>query len=253
MRQSGAENTAESESADRDSSSHVCSSFLEAARIDHFRCVEALLMKRIQRQQQQPGKEEGNAEAGAEIDKIDLEEKSDSSGKNALMYAAELGHLKTVVALLDGGAFVDATSANGHTALMYSAANGHLSCVQELLARKADLHMKAHRGQVTALMLVILSLDTLFPLSIFYDSLRTNFLSVHVYMTSLFQCLIYHVVQFLNRYASRHGYNDVVNLLLDNGAATDARDSANRNALFYSSYFGTHPQTTRLLLKRSGK
>ena len=55
------------------------------------------------------------------------------------------------------------------------------------------------------------------------------------------------------RYASRHGHDDVVNLLLDNGAVIDARDGANRNALSHSSSYGTHSHTTQLLLNRSGK
>ena len=134
---------------------HVCSSFLDAAKIDHSECVEKLLLRRTQERE---GRDEGEGyhEATMEATTTNIEERSEKTGKSALMYASELGHTNTLLTLLHGGAVVDALSTNGHSALMYAAGNGHLDCVKELLAMKADVHMKTHRGQITALMLVII-------------------------------------------------------------------------------------------------
>ena len=135
---------------------HICSSFLDAARYDHSKCVENLLLRATRQQRGINGDELGKEEAEVEKETTDIniDERSESTGKNALMYASELGYTKTLLALLDGGAVVDAVSANGHTALMYAAANGFFHCVKILLERKADVHIRTHRGQTTALMLV---------------------------------------------------------------------------------------------------
>ena len=122
---------------------HLCPTFLAAAKSDHPWCIDELL------KQQQKGRE------GADIE-TDTEEKDYSTGKSALMYAAELGHIDAMCVLIDGGAVVDATSINGHTPLMYAAANGHFHCVRALLERDANVHSKAHKGQ-TALMLVLIT------------------------------------------------------------------------------------------------
>ena len=127
---------------------HLCPTFLAAAKSDHPWCIDELL------KQQQRGREEAAA-TETDID-TDTEEKDYGTGKSALMYAAELGHIDAMCVLIDGGAVVDATSINGHTPLMYAAANGHFHCVRALLERDANVHSKAHKGQ-TALMLVLIT------------------------------------------------------------------------------------------------
>src|SRR5437764_8207499 len=60
----------------------------------------------------------------------------------ALLAAAKKGDAKTVKALLDKGAPVNAKNAYGATALYFAADKGHLEAVKILLQHKADVNVK---------------------------------------------------------------------------------------------------------------
>src|SRR5713101_5537253 len=59
-----------------------------------------------------------------------------------LLTAAKKGDAKTVKALLDKGAAVNAKNAYGATALYFAADKGHLEVVKVLLQHKADVNVK---------------------------------------------------------------------------------------------------------------
>lgn len=61
---------------------------------------------------------------------------------NALITAAENGHLNAVKVLLDNGAWVDAS---GGRPLFYSVLNGHFDVVKYLVDRGADIHIGRNR------------------------------------------------------------------------------------------------------------
>ncbi len=68
-------------------------------------------------------------------------------GATLLHNAAEAGNPRTVRALLDAGADVDARTATGWTALMVAAGRGHLAAVHELLRDGADMEARNAQGQ----------------------------------------------------------------------------------------------------------
>jgi ankyrin repeat protein len=70
--------------------------------------------------------------------------------------AVKAGDVKTLEALLDAGADVDAKDEHGQTALMNAARDGHAPVVRLLVARGADLNHTA-KFNLSALMLAVLN------------------------------------------------------------------------------------------------
>ncbi|KAJ1491678.1 ankyrin repeat-containing domain protein [Baffinella frigidus] len=69
---------------------------------------------------------------------------SDHTGITALHAAVQKeGHLDVVVALLENGAEVDASTAKGNTPLMYACAGGHMECTGVLLEYGASPNIKS--------------------------------------------------------------------------------------------------------------
>jgi ankyrin repeat protein len=85
-------------------------------------------------------------DAGAEL------EARTELGESALVLAADNGWAEGAAMLLERGADVNARMSNGWTALMRAADKGHSEIVGILLENKADANLKATDGGLTALM-----------------------------------------------------------------------------------------------------
>jgi hypothetical protein len=76
--------------------------------------------------------------------------KRDEFEYNALMIACQIGHLKSVILLLDYGAYVNDSNKYG-TPLIFASKNGHYDIVRYLIGRHANINDTDHNGN-TALM-----------------------------------------------------------------------------------------------------
>ncbi|KAF4415116.1 ankyrin repeat domain-containing [Fusarium acutatum] len=63
----------------------------------------------------------------------------DTSGRTALLWAAENGHEAVVQLLLDWDAYIEAADDDGWTPLLRDAANGHAAIVRLLLDKGAHI------------------------------------------------------------------------------------------------------------------
>ncbi|GBG26832.1 Ankyrin repeat domain-containing protein 1 [Hondaea fermentalgiana] len=77
---------------------------------------------------------------------IDIDGKS-SSGKTALISAAEHGHVGTVIALFGRGANLEETDLHGNTALLRAASKGHLEVLVMLLSAGASDVARNDKGE----------------------------------------------------------------------------------------------------------
>ena len=77
----------------------------------------------------------------------------DVQNRTALMYAAQIGDLGVVNALIKAGANVNAKANGGWTALMAAASNGRLGVVNALIEAGADVNAKKDISGRTPLML----------------------------------------------------------------------------------------------------
>ncbi|OBT77083.1 hypothetical protein VF21_02890 [Pseudogymnoascus sp. 05NY08] len=71
----------------------------------------------------------------------------DETGRTALSWAAEEGHMAVVMLLLEKGAEVESKDNDGQTPLSFAAAKGHLKMVKLLLEKGADIESKDNDGQ----------------------------------------------------------------------------------------------------------
>ncbi|MDQ6700773.1 MAG: ankyrin repeat domain-containing protein, partial [Acidobacteriota bacterium] len=84
------------------------------------------------------------------------------AGVNAwtpLMHAVHKHQTGSAIALLKGGAAIDATMQDGKTALMMAAGYGHADMVRVLLDRGADAHLKTRSGETALTFAVLGSTD----------------------------------------------------------------------------------------------
>lgn len=78
--------------------------------------------------------------------KIELDSK-DNAGMTALCYAAQLGHVELLNALLTAGADINATDKQGDTALHYAARRGELAGISALIEHGASVKLVNARGE----------------------------------------------------------------------------------------------------------
>lgn len=111
------------------------------------------------RQPRRQAERQKQAEPGINCADMDHFCSEDQTGAcNALMRAAESGHLKEVQTLLDRGADANARGPGGHSALTLAAVAGHLEIVRALLKAGADPNYRTasfHFGEFSALMSAI--------------------------------------------------------------------------------------------------
>ena len=88
----------------------------------------------------------------------DPNEPAGGNGWTPLMHAIHTNQKGSVIALLDGGASVDARGADGMTPLMMAAGYGYTDIVSVLLDRGADAHLQLDDGE-NALSLAVLGMS----------------------------------------------------------------------------------------------
>jgi len=166
----------------------------------------------------------------------------DSSGKTALMYAAEAGHLQVVSVLMLYRADVNVANLDGWTATIFAVScaqsaeetdsQGHDSCVIELLKGKANPNAKTSTG-MTALHVACASGRLELALNLLTHGADPNITGSDG-MTPL-------------ALASDGGHAEVVSALLEAGSSVDAADVDGRTALMFASALGHQDVVAALL------
>ena len=153
-----------------------------------------------------------------------------STGTTALYEASGEGQAELVKLLLEKGASVNAKNVGGCTPLLLASENGQLEVVRLLLKKGADVNAQASYNVVENSATPLIGAT---KLRIDYDSLGAGPLQGKRAVCS----------------DKKHGYFDVVKVLLDNGAKVDVTDNWDITALTYASKNG-QVDVVKLLLDR---
>ena len=135
------------------------------------------------------------------------------------MHAAEYGHLKTVLALIEKKAYVNQQDTFGNTALMLAAMNGRLEIAEILIAKGANVNQQNNFGY-TALMRAA---D--------YGHLKTVLALIENGADVNQQDTFGHTALML---AARYGHFNIVQELIINGADVNPQDCLGYTALMYA-------------------
>jgi ankyrin repeat protein len=178
----------------------------------------------------------------------------------ALWYASADGYLDAVKLLLEKGSTVDAKDSDQATPLLVAAENGHLEVVRLLLSKGAAVNAAAdeasrHNGATPLVGATKTAGDYQAPIG----GVRENSVSSkHGYLEVV--SLLLDKGATVNKkdnfgataliYASENGQAEVVSLLLAKGAQVDAKTNEGKPALYYAS---GHPDVAKLLVEKGAK
>lgn len=104
-----------------------------------------------------------------------------TGGMTALLHAAREGHLEAAMALLDGGADIDQTSADGTSPLLIATLNGQFDLALRLVERGADPDIAARTDGATPLFAVLnthWAPKSNYPQPRAHDNQRTEYMDV---------------------------------------------------------------------------
>jgi ankyrin repeat protein len=170
----------------------------------------------------------------------------DSSGKTALMHAAEVGNLAMLKVLLSAGGDVQRTDARDKTAILYAVATGDLEIVAALLDAGADPDAQAADGS-TALILAAGEGRTdicqrLLAAGASVDRFgEPGITASHVRGTlGKSEWLTFQPLSAVMR-AAAAGHLETVRLLIASGADVNARDAVGNTALLQAAWGGHWP------------
>ncbi|KAI1754549.1 ankyrin repeat-containing domain protein [Xylaria castorea] len=157
-------------------------------------------------------------------------------GRTPLIWAAENGHEETVKLLLDSGAYVEATDYRyGRTPLIWAAKNGHEKIVKLLLDSSAYIEATDQQfGQTPLIWAAENRHEKIVKLLL--DS------GAHIEATN-------RRGQTPLLWAANHEHEKIVKLLLDSGAHTEATNRRGQTPLLWAANHG-HEKTVKLLLNR---
>lgn len=175
----------------------------------------------------------------------------------ALWYASADGNLEAARLLLDKGAMVDAKDSDNSTPLLIAAENGQLEVVRLLLSKGAAVNSAAdeasrHNGATPLIGATKGAQDYQAPIG---GVRATSPNRKHGYLEVV--SLLLEKGAAVNKkdnfgataliYASENGQVDVVSLLLAKGAMVDAKTNEGKPALYYAS---GNPDVTKVLLEK---
>ena len=157
------------------------------------------------------------------------------TGKNAMIIAAQKGHLELVKALYILGANIDETDSEGKTSLYWASSNGHYATVQYLLSLGADSG-KSNKERMTALMIA---------------SQKGHSETVRIlikYAVNAEQSDNEGKTAFV--IACQEGHEEISQILIENGADVNKSDKEGRTALMIACQEG-HEETAKMLIQHS--
>jgi ankyrin repeat protein len=173
--------------------------------------------------------------------------------------SAEKGDLKAIQLFLSAGIDCNSQSANGSTALMAAAKNGRIDVVNKLLDQKANIDAQGKQG-VTALMLAAENNQVEIVKLLLKKNADPNLedqtgwsaLMKAVYQgnTGCVEALAARSRQEVNRgllVAALTGHQEIVKILLDNGAEVDSRAEDGRTPLMLAAGKGDNDLVAFLL------
>jgi len=182
----------------------------------------------------------------------DVDSRGKSSGATALMVASELGYVKIVKLLIEGGANIDFITQNRLNALKIASQYGHIEIVEILINYGANLNVQnqfgvnalmtaSQKGYIKIVRLLIenganLDLVNNRGFSALMSSLVESFTDVSKLLIESganldIQSLIGETALML---ASQHGHTEIVKLLIDNGANLHIKDDEGWTALMWA-------------------
>lgn len=195
--------------------------------------------------------------------------KADAGGATPLMYAIHFNKVAAAKLLLEKGADVNAKASTGQTALFEAAANGQLEIVKLLLAKGATVNFTIHNNSegddpgCTPLVLAAENgqLDVV-KLLLEKDAdvnVRCSYNTIHECATPLIgACEVARDFERLgggplpgSRVATtkKHGYLEIVKLLLEKGAKVDVKNNFGNTALLIAAGNGQSEVVKALLDK----
>jgi ankyrin repeat protein len=189
------------------------------------------------------------------------------SSATPLMYAINFGRVEMVRLLLSRGADVNAHASNGQTALFGASACGQIEAAQLLLEKGAAVNFAVPDSAAgddpdSTPLLLAAENGHLEVVKLLLDNgadvnARASYNSAHQSATPLIGATMLGVnFQGYDYIAGirvatdkRHGYLEVVKVLVDKGAELDATDNLGHTALFYAA-LNEQLEVARLLLER---
>ena len=172
---------------------------------------------------------------------------STTDGKTALMLAAQQGRTDLIRMLLDAGATINSTNTRGGTALMYAAVVGDPATVELLLARGAAMNVQSSNGWTALMIAAVKGYDELVRL-LLRRGADANLRDIYGWtplMRAAYENRLIVVRSLLAsqsakvnasndsgatalHQAARRGHLQVVQLLIDSGADSGAKDIRGR-------------------------
>ena len=195
--------------------------------------------------------------------------KADAGGATPLMYAIHFNKVEAAKLFLEKGADVDAKVSNGQTALFEAAANGQLEVVKLLLAKGATVNFTIHdnsQGDDPGCTPLVLAAENgqLDVVKLLVEkgadvNVRCSYNTIHECATPLIgACEVARDFDRLgggplpgSRVATtrKHGYLEIVKLLLDKGAKVDVKNNFGNTALLIAAGNG-QSEVVKLLLDK---
>ncbi|KAI8714627.1 hypothetical protein NCS52_01183000 [Fusarium sp. LHS14.1] len=163
--------------------------------------------------------------------------------KTALIEASKGGHVEVVRILLEAGVNIEARVENGSTALIAASKGGHVEVVRILLEAGANIEARAEDGRTPLIAASIHGHKTLASLLIKH---RANVNAQDEDGKSS----LHHATESATRlYIDNSLRGSFMKLLLDNGAAVEARDSSGQTPLLVACRNG-QTEVERLLVEQ---
>ena len=157
------------------------------------------------------------------------------TGKNAMIIAAQKGHLELVKALYILGVNIDETDSEGRTSLYWASSNGHYATVQYLLSLGADSG-KSNKERMTALMIAS-------------EKGHSETARILIkYAVNAEQSDNEGKTAFM--IACQEGHEEISQILIENGADINKSDKEGRTALMIACQEG-HEETAKMLIQHS--
>lgn len=167
----------------------------------------------------------------------DIDINTVNSGNDMLLHvAAEHGHLSIIELLLDRGARLDLQDSKGHTALHRAASRGHTEVVKALLKAGAPIY----------------SLDVQAKTPVHLAAENEHLYSVKALVEEETRSSKSQTQDMFLHLAAREDSWRLAELLLQSGAAADARNNQKQTALFYA-VTGNNEKTVTVLLNAGAK